>query len=69
MRICSKNMFQKMRLIKDLFVRTKALPGQEEKEREKEREREGERERGREEVEGRERKRGEESETYTERQN
>ena len=49
-------MFQKMRLIKDLFVRTKALPGQEEKEREKERERgkerggerkwKGERERG-----------------------
>ena len=30
-----------MRLIKDLFVRTKALPGQEEKEREREREREG----------------------------
>ena len=54
-------MFQKMRLIKDLFVRTKALPGQEEKERK--------RERGREEVEGRERKRGDDSETYTERQN
>ena len=42
--ICSQKMFQKMRLIKDLFVRTKALPGQEEKEREKERERGGKRE-------------------------
>ena len=39
-------MFQKMRLIKYLFVRTKALPGQEEKEREKERERERGKERG-----------------------
>ena len=52
MRICSKNMFQKIRLIKDLFVRTKALPGQEEKERKRERERggktEGERGSGRE---------------------
>ena len=53
--ICSQKMFQKMRLIKDLFVRTKALPGQEEKEKEKERGKErggerkwkGERERGR----------------------
>ena len=62
MRICSKNMFQKMRLIKYLFVKTKAFPSQEEKERE----RGGKREEG---VEGRERKRGEESETYTERQN
>ena len=34
-------MFQKMRLIKDLFVETKALPGQEEKGRER-----GGRERG-----------------------
>ena len=37
-------MFQKMRLIKDIFVRTKALPGQEKKEREKERQRGGKRE-------------------------
>ena len=34
-------MFQKMRLIKDLFVRTKALPGQKKK-----RERKGGKERG-----------------------
>ena len=47
---------------KYLFVKTKAFPSQEEKERE----RGVKREEG---VEGRERKRGEESETYTERQN
>ena len=34
--IYSQKMFQKMRLIKDLFVRTKALPGQEKKERKRE---------------------------------
>ena len=36
MRICSKNMFQKMRPIKDLFIKTKALLGQEKKGRERE---------------------------------